>query len=97
LQRRKEVDSDLLGRAHFDPTYAHEEQLTHEDLGLEDLHDPTDTVIENRLRQVRRATACPPSVVYTLLCAKVLVIAVSSLVCVPAATGLLVHQQQQQG
>ena len=53
-QKRKEIDVELLGRAHFDPNYAHEDELTHDDLGLEDLADPTDTVIENRLRQARR-------------------------------------------
>lgn len=50
--KRKEIDVELLGRAHFDPNYAHEDELTHDDLGLEDLADPTDTVIENRLRQL---------------------------------------------
>ncbi|KAI3435914.1 hypothetical protein D9Q98_001972 [Chlorella vulgaris] len=47
--RQKEVDVEHVGRAVFDPSYAHEEDLTHEDMGLQDLHQPTDHVIEHRL------------------------------------------------
>lgn len=52
MQRRKQVEAEHLGRAVFDPSYAHEDDLTHEDLGLDDLHDPTESVIQNRLREV---------------------------------------------
>ena len=54
LQRHKEVDSAHLARAAFDPHYAHEEDLDAGDLGMEDsdVHDPTDDIIERRLREV---------------------------------------------
>lgn len=50
----KEVDSEQVGRAAFDPMYGLDDDLDPEDIGLQrsEVHDATPSVIESRLRQL---------------------------------------------
>ncbi|KAI7841909.1 hypothetical protein COHA_004437 [Chlorella ohadii] len=50
----KEVDSEQVGRAAFDPHYGLDDDLDPEDFGLRrnEVHDATPSVIEQRLRQL---------------------------------------------